>query len=92
MAKFDDITIDVKAKLDVDRKTAEGCLKLVELYCNAHGKTIIGHKSDGGDMELEFEDSPSASANAMTREDVKQMVEAIKDGFAKKNIREGCYG
>ena len=87
MAKFEDSTIDVKAKIDLDRKTAEACLKLVELYCNANGKIIIAHKSDSGELEFEFEDRPSALANSMTSEAVKGLVEGVKDSLARKNIR-----
>lgn len=53
MAKSE-VTVDVKAKLDVDRKTAEACLKLAEMYCNAHGAVIEGHRNDDGELSFEF--------------------------------------
>lgn len=34
MAAFDNITVNVNAKLAVDRSTADGCLKLLEIYMN----------------------------------------------------------
>ena len=54
MAKTE-LTIDVKAKLDVDRKTAETCLRLVECYVNASGVDIIAHRNEDGEVSLEFE-------------------------------------
>lgn len=54
MPKFEDVTIDVKARLDVDQRTAEGCLKLVEIFCNANGMYIIGHREDNGDTTYRF--------------------------------------
>lgn len=39
--KFDGITIDVNAKLNVDQNTAEGCLKLVEIFLNDHSDLCV---------------------------------------------------
>ena len=43
MGKLTDITIDVKANLNVNRRTAETCLRLVEIFCNATRTGVIGH-------------------------------------------------
>ena len=51
MAKLTDITIDVKANLNVDRRTAETCLRLVEMYCNSSGVTIIPNRKMDGEYE-----------------------------------------
>lgn len=56
MAKAAEIKIDVKAKLSVDRKTAEACLKLVEIYVNASGVNVAVHRKDDGELSFEFED------------------------------------
>lgn len=57
MAKvLEDLTVKVKAKLDVDRKTAEACLKLVEIYVNASGVNVAVHRKDDGELSFEFED------------------------------------
>ena len=55
MAKFEDITIDVKAKLVIDRRTAETCLRMVEIFCNENGINLIGHRSENGEITFEFE-------------------------------------
>lgn len=34
MAKIDEITVEVSANLHVDRRTADACLKLLEIYMN----------------------------------------------------------
>ena len=51
MGKLDEITIDVKANLNVDRRTAETCLRLVEMYCNSSGVTIIPNRMTGGEYQ-----------------------------------------
>lgn len=56
MAKLTDITIDVKANLNVDRRTAETCLRLVEIFCNAKRIGVIGHRGEDGYTTFEFED------------------------------------
>lgn len=68
MAKFEDVTIDVKARLDVDQRTAEGCLKLVEIFCNANGMIIHGHYDENNELTLGFERKtvlPKISPEAM---------------------------
>ena len=66
MAKTD-LTIDVHAKLSVDRKTADTCLRLVELFCNENGLNLIGHHSNTGELTLKFERrrEPKISAETM---------------------------
>jgi hypothetical protein len=58
MGKPTDITIDVKANLNVDRRTAETCLRLVEVFCNANSVHIIGHRMENGEHEYSFEPEP----------------------------------
>lgn len=54
--KADELTIKVKAKLDVDEKTADACLKLVEIYLNNHAELrLIGEKRENGETELRYE-------------------------------------
>jgi hypothetical protein len=50
--KVNDITVEVKAKITVDRKTAEACLKLVEMYVNETRNYIKCDRA--GDGELSF--------------------------------------
>jgi len=54
--KVDELTVEVKAKLDVEESTAKACLKLVEIYLNAHSELkLMAHKADNGEMELWYE-------------------------------------
>ena len=54
MAKTD-LKVAVIAKLDVDQKTAETCLRLVEAYINAHHVQLVCNKKPDGEMELCYE-------------------------------------
>lgn len=54
MAKINEITVDIKANLIGDQKTAETCLKLVELYINETGSTIIYHRGENGELNGHF--------------------------------------
>jgi len=50
------VNIEVKAKLNVDETTANGCLKLVEAYLNNHEEIrLIYDKRENGETELRYE-------------------------------------
>ena len=56
MAKVaEDLTLEVKAKLTVDRATAEACLKMVELYVNSNGINLMADKSENGELKFYYE-------------------------------------
>ena len=55
MAKAEDLTIEVKAKLTVDKATAEACLKMVELYVNSNGINLMVDKSENGEVQFYYE-------------------------------------
>lgn len=56
MAKVaEDLTIEVKAKLIVDRATAEACLKMVELYVNSNGVNVMVDKLENGELNFYYE-------------------------------------
>ena len=56
MAKgTEDLTLEVKAKLTVDRATAEACLKMVELYVNSSGVNVMVDKLESGELKLYYE-------------------------------------
>ena len=56
MAKVsEDLTIEVKAKLTVDRATAEACLKMVELYVNSNGVNVMVDKLENGELNFYYE-------------------------------------
>ena len=55
MAKtVSELTVTINAKLDVDRKTAETCLRLVEAFVNANDADIVCHKQDNGEIVFEY--------------------------------------
>ena len=53
MAKSE-LTVTINAKLDVDRKTAETCLRLVEAFVNANPVDLLCHKKETGELEFEY--------------------------------------
>ena len=56
MAKVaEDLTFEVKAKLTVDRATAEACLKMVELYVNSNGVNVMVDKLESGELKFYYE-------------------------------------
>ena len=56
MAKVaEDLTFEVKAKLTVDRATAEACLKMVELYVNSSGVKVMVDKLESGELKFYYE-------------------------------------
>ena len=56
MAKIaEDLTIEVKAKLSVDRATAEACLKMVELYVNSNAVNVMVDKLESGELKFYYE-------------------------------------
>lgn len=55
MAKIDEVTVEVKAEITVDEKTAETCLRLLELYINSHpDMDIIEHSDERGCVRYEL--------------------------------------
>lgn len=56
MAKvLDDVVVEVKAKITVDRATAEACLKMVELYVNSNAVNLVSDKSENGEVQFRYE-------------------------------------
>ena len=56
MAKvLDNVVVEVKAKMTVDRATAEACLKMVELYVNSNTVNLVSDKSENGEVQFRYE-------------------------------------
>ena len=56
MAKVsNEVVVEVKAKMTVDRATAEACLKMVELYVNSNAVNIVSDKSENGEVQFHYE-------------------------------------
>lgn len=70
MGKLTDITIDVKANLNVDRRTAETCLRLVEIFCNANRIDVIGHRGEDGYTVFQFADRCKSSPGISKEEEL----------------------
>ena len=68
MAKVaEDLTLEVKAKLIVDRATAEACLKMVELYVNSSGVNAMVDRLENGELKFYYE--PVVASNGRCRFD-----------------------
>ena len=56
MAKaMENVVVEVKAKMTVDRATAEACLKMVELYVNSNSVNFVADKSEDGELKFYYE-------------------------------------
>ena len=52
---LDNVVVEVKAKMTVDRATAEACLKMVELYVNSNAVNLVCDKSENGEVQFRYE-------------------------------------
>lgn len=48
------IEVSVKAKMTVDKQTAEGCLYLVQIYCNDTGARVRSEMQEDGTRRFSF--------------------------------------
>ena len=55
LMKAEELTVEVKAKMTVDKRTAEGCLHLVEMFVNDTGAKIIVDTDANGEMMFHYE-------------------------------------
>lgn len=56
MAKvLENVVVEVKAKMTVDRATAEACLKMVELFVNSNSVNVVADKSEDGELKFRYE-------------------------------------
>ena len=66
MAKaLENVIVEVKAKMTVDRATAEACLKMVELYVNSNGVNVMADKLESGELKFYYE--PFDGSNGAVR-------------------------
>lgn len=53
------LTVTINARLDVDRNTAETCLRLVEAYVNGHHPVKIEcQQQENGELKFQFVGEP----------------------------------
>ena len=56
MAKvLENVVVEVKAKITVERATADACLKMVELYVNSNPVNLKAEKSENGEVQFYYE-------------------------------------
>ena len=71
MAKaLENVVVEVKAKMTVDRATAEACLKMVELYVNSNGVNVMVDKLESGELKFYYE--PIDASDGRCRLDGKE--------------------
>ena len=71
MAKaLENVVVEVKAKMTVDRATAEACLKMVELYVNSNPINLMGDKRENGEVQFYYE--PINASDGRCRFDGKE--------------------
>ena len=71
MAKvLENVVVEVKAKMTVDRATAEACLKMVELYVNSSGANVMVDRLENGELKFYYE--PIDTSNGRCRFDGKE--------------------
>ena len=71
MAKaLENVVVEVKAKMTVDRATAEACLKMVELYVNSSGENVMVDRLENGELKFYYE--PIDASNGRCRFDGKE--------------------
>ena len=66
----EDLTFEVKAKLTIDRATAETCLKMVELYVNNNGANVMVDRLENGELKFYYE--PIDASDGRCRFDGKE--------------------
>ena len=64
------LEIEVKAKMTVDRATAEACLKMVELYVNSSGVNVMADRLENGELKFYYE--PIDASDGRCRFDGKE--------------------
>lgn len=64
MSKATELTVIINAKLDVDKKTAETCLALIEAFMNNHPDVeIMCTQLETGEREYRFYNKLSEEEN-----------------------------
>lgn len=49
------IEVPVNIKMCVDESTAQGCLKIVEMFVNSTGRNVIADKRENGEVSFSYE-------------------------------------
>lgn len=49
------VNVEVNLSMNIDKSTAEGCLKIVEMYVNANNMCVIANKEPSGKVRYCYE-------------------------------------
>lgn len=49
------VNVEVNLSMNIDKSTAEGCLKIVEMYVNANNMCVIADKCSDGELRYHYE-------------------------------------
>lgn len=53
--KVSELKVNITAKMEVDRRTAETCLRLVEIFVNQSGVNVVADKLENGELRFHYE-------------------------------------
>lgn len=49
------VDVSVNLNMNIDKSTAEGCLKIVEMYVNANKARVIADREPNGEVRFHYE-------------------------------------
>ena len=55
VAKSLSVDVAVNLNMNIDKSTAEGCLKIVEMYVNTNKARVIADREPSGEVRLHYE-------------------------------------
>lgn len=55
VAKSLSVDVAVNLNMNIDKSTAEGCLKIVEMYVNANKARVIADREPNGEVRFHYE-------------------------------------
>lgn len=50
-----DVDVTVNLSMNIDKSTAEGCLKIVEMFVNANNARVISDREPNGEVRYHYE-------------------------------------
>lgn len=87
MAKLDDLTVEVSARLTISEDTAERCLRLLEMYLEDHQDRKVEYSySPGVGPKLQITARPTLSS--------QELVRAVEEGLRENPLKHvpACCG
>lgn len=50
-----EVEVSVNLSMNIDKSTAEGCLKIVEMFVNASNARVVADREPNGDVRYHYE-------------------------------------